>query len=361
MREPDSAPRTASGETGVTAETTSKARRIWRLFWAIPRLGLWLSLTPVILASALWASFAIYFSNLPGQPLRTTAAWAFAVGWLAAFLFLRGRLRILIAYGVAFGAVLLWWILIPASNDRDWLANVVRTPTAKVDGNILTVYNVRNFDYRAVDDYDEVWETRQYNLDEIQSLDLILSDWGLRDIVHTMLSFGFANGDYLCLSVETRREKQEPFSIVRGFFKQYELIYVLADERDLLRLRTSFRKEDVYIYPSNTPPEGVRRVIGEVIENINHLAENPTYYHTLTHNCTMGLLPLLDPIRRHREWDIRYFKNGLTAEMAYEHGSFDTALPFEEFKKRAYANQYIEGDTVAQDFSQRARAWQSER
>jgi len=342
-------------------ETPATFRLVWKLFWTIPKIGLWVSMTPVVLVTGLWASFAIYFSNLPGQPLRTIAAWAFGLGSVAAFLFIRGRLRTLILYGVAFGIVFLWWMLIPASNDRDWVPDVAQMPTAEVEGNNLTIHNVRNFDYRSVDDYDAVWETRKYNLDELRTLDLILSDWGLGDIVHTMLSFGFDDGDYLCLSAETRREKGEPWDIVRGLFKQYELTYILADERDLLRLRTSFRKEDVYIYPTRTPPEGVRKVMDEVIAQINKLAKRPKYYHTITHNCTMGLLPLLDPIRTHREWDIRFFKNGLTAEMVYENGKIDSDLPYEELKKRAHANQYVENDPVALEFSQRVRAWRSEK
>lgn len=331
----------------------------WKLFWTLNRIGLWLAVALLVLVSGLWASFAIYYSNLPGQLFRTVAAWGFGLFWLAAFLFLRGRFRTLILYAIGFAILFTWWTMIPASNDRDWVPDVARMPTATIEGNLLTVSNVRNFDYRDADDYDEAWETRQYDLDAIRTLDFVLSDWGLHDVVHTMLSFGFENGNYLCLSAETRREKGEPWAIVPGLFKQYELIYVLADERDLLRLRTSFRKEDVYIYRTNAPPEGVRQVLDEVIETINGLAAKPQYYNTLTHNCTMGLLPLLDPIRRHREWDIRYLKNGLTAEMAYEHGNFDTDLPYEEFKKRALANQYVEGDPVALDFSKRVRAWQS--
>ncbi|MEE8142843.1 MAG: DUF4105 domain-containing protein, partial [Planctomycetota bacterium] len=120
-----------------------------------------------------------------------------------------------------------------------------------------------------------------------------------------------------------------------------------------------FRHEDVYVYPTKTPPEGVRAVFMNVINTVNELEERPQFYNTLTYNCTGSLLPLIDPIRKHREWDIRYLKNGLSAQMAYEHGSIDTDLSFEETKKRVHANQYIEDDSVALDYSQRIRAWRS--
>ena len=358
----DSTPRDTpppGSPTPVVSTGSTATRRLWKALWAIPRIGLWLTLTPLVLITGLWSSFAIYFSNLPGELFRSILAWAFGLGWLAAFLLIRGRLRTAIVYGIIFALLFAWWCTIPASNDRTWTPDVAQMPKADVDGNIVTIENVRNFDYRTVDDFDQIWETRTYNIDEVETLDLILSDWGLGDVVHTMLSLGFKNGDYLCLSAETRREQGEPQTFVRGLFKQYELIYVLADERDLLRLRTNFRKEDVYVYPTATPPEGVRAVLFEVIEAINKLNEKPKHYHTLTHNCTMGLLPLLDPIRRHRSWDIRYLKNGLTAEMVHENGGLlPPDLPYEEIKQRALANQYLEDNPAAPDYSRRIRAWQ---
>ena len=50
------------------------------------------------------------------------------------------------------------------------------------------------------------------------------------------MSFGFAGGDHIAVSVETRPEKGEAYSAIGGFFKQFEVIYILAEERDVLQL-----------------------------------------------------------------------------------------------------------------------------
>jgi len=199
-----------------------------------------------------------YYSNLPGETLRTIAAAAFGVGTLAAFAFLPGRWRTSFWFIVAFAGVLIWWILIPPSNERDWLPEYGRTPYATINGDLVTVHDIRNFDYQSEENFAIQYYDKTFNLDDLTSVDFALSYWdGNTRIAHFIVSFGFRDQDYLAVSVETRREVGEKWSAIGGFFKQYELILILGDERDLLRLRTNFRKDDVYLYRTVLTPEEV--------------------------------------------------------------------------------------------------------
>jgi hypothetical protein len=307
----------------------------------------------VILCFGAWASFAIYFSNLPWERARTVSAWAFGIGSLAAFVLLPNRRRTLWSFLAGFTAVLVWWVLIPARDDRDWLPECARFPRATIAGDRVTVHNVRNFDYRSESDFDERWEDRTYELSKLHTMDFIKSDWGLGDVAHTMLSFGFEGGEHLVLSIETRREKGEIQTAFRGLFKQYELAYILGDERDLLRLRTNFRGENVWLYPTKSAPEEIRVVFLDVLETVSRLSERPAFYNTLTHNCTIGLLPHLGKARPLRIWDIRLLLNGHTDEKAWEGGWINpgTGLSFEETRARCHINQYVGGDSLPADYS----------
>ena len=192
------------------------------------------------------ATLAIYYSNLPGPFLRTIAAGAFALGTLAAFLIFPNRLRTTFLFLGAFGMVVVWWSQIPASNHRNWKPDVAVLASATFNDNLVTVHNIRNFDYRTESDYTVRYYDKTFDLNKIESVNFIVSHWdNLQAIAHTMLSFGFAGGDYLTLSIEIRGEKGESYSGLKGLFKQYEIIYVLGDERDLIRLRTNYRPNDL--------------------------------------------------------------------------------------------------------------------
>jgi hypothetical protein len=320
--------------------------------WAI-RVGLSL----LVLSLLGWSSLAIYFSNLPGGALRTAAAWIFGAGFLLAFLILPRRRRTALCFAGAFAAVLAWWSAIPASNDRDWLPEYGRIPTATIDGSRVTIRNVRNFDYRSENDSTVRYDDRTYNLDDLQTLDFIKSQWAGPDVVHTMLSFGFRGGDHIAVSAEARRERGEPQTGLRGLFKQYELIYVLGDELDLLRLRTEFRKEDVYLYPIRAKPEAVRIVFLDIIKTVDRLAREPQFYNTLTHNCTLSLLPHLQAAtgRPRERCDLRLLLNGHTDELAFERGGIDLNLPLDQARRLCHVNQYLEGYSGTEGYSQRIR------
>ncbi|MHC4077554.1 MAG: Lnb N-terminal periplasmic domain-containing protein [Planctomycetota bacterium] len=338
------------------------------------RILLWIlviaTVVPILLLMGTWATLAIYFSNLPWPSVRLGLAVLFAVGVVAAFAFLPGRLRTLTCYLGAFVIVVIWFLLIPASNERDWTPDVARAPHAEIDGSKVTVFDIRNFDYRSTEDFTPTYYNKTFDLDDLKHVDFILSSWGVEDIVHTMLSFGFEGGDYLALSIETRRELvptekgpgKEPQSAIRGLFKQYELIYVLADEHDLLRLRTNFRKEKVCVYPTNATPEQARALFLDILATVNRLHEEPQFYNTLCDNCTTGIVPHLRNIGLHQPFDIRLILNGLTDQLAIEAGWVNSSLPHKtpqdmrKVREAHYVSPYAQASDGDLDYSKRIRA-----
>jgi hypothetical protein len=291
-------------------------------------------LTPLLLLAVAWGAAALWFD---GPAVRWQAWWlsaAFAIGSLALLLWLRPYRRAMLVVLAAFVAVLGWWLFIPPSNDRDWLPDVARTATATVEGNRLTVRNVRNFDYRSETDYTERWETRSYDFDQLRGVDLYLCFWGPTAIAHTIASWEFADGPPLAISIETRKEKGESYSAVRGFFRQFEVYYVVADERDVVRLRTNHRGEQLYLYRIRMSADRARELLLDYLAEVNRLAQHPKWYNALTHNCTTAIRYHLKNLGLSQKLDWRIFANGHLAELMYDRGSIDTTLPLEELSRR---------------------------
>ena len=247
-----------------------------------------------VAGATVWGALALYWSDLPGEPLRIGLATGFALGTLLAFVFLPGRRRTLLGFCVAFAILLAWWTSIAPSNQRDWRTEVAVLPYATRDGDLVTVHNVRNFDYRTEQDFVPQYYDRTFDLRRLDAVDLIAVYWMGDAIAHVMVSFGFA-GDQVAFSIETRTEKGEAYSSIEGFFKQYELIYVVGDERDLIRVRTNYRRpeEQVYLYRTRASPENARRLFLEYIDKINRLREQPEFYNTATTNCTTDVWSLV--------------------------------------------------------------------
>jgi hypothetical protein len=312
------------------------------LFWA------------ALIGFSAWSVPAIAWSNLP-IPLRPVAI-LLVLGGEAAILWRvpAGVKRTGSLAGLA-AAVIALWSCIPPSNDRDWQPDVSRLASAEVAGTRVTVRNVRNCEYRSGTDFDVRYEDRTYDLDRVRTLDLYIVYWSSPAICHTMLSFGFDDGQYLCLSVETRKEKGEEYSAIKGFFRQYELIYVLADERDLVRLRTNFRGEQVYLYRLRTDPAEVRAVFVDTLARINELRERPEWYNALTHNCTSNLRDRTAPYARKKIWSWKFILNGYMDELVYDRGAIDQSLPFAELKRRSLVNEKARAAGADERFSARIR------
>ena len=252
-----------------------------------------------------------------------------------------------------------WWSAIRPSNDRTWQPDVAVLPYAEIDGDLVTVHNIRNFDYRSETDFTPAYYDKTFDLRTLESVDLVAVYWMGPAIAHTFLSFGFGGGDYLAISIETRKEQGEAYSTVKGFFRQYELYYVVADERDVIRVRTNYRNdppEDVYLYRIHTPIENHQRLFLEYMRRINALTEEPEFYNTLTTNCTTTIWQnsRVNPGHLHFSWKL--LLSGHLPAYLYESGTLDTSLPFAELKQRSHINAKAREAGTAQDFSQRIRA-----
>lgn len=286
-----------------------------------------------------WGVMAIVYSGLPAGA-RLAGAAAFVAAALAGAILPKNAGWKIASFAAVFLAVLAWWLALPPSNSREWEADVARLPYADIYGSSVTLRNIRNLDYKSEREYTVRHYDRSYDLKDLRSLDLFFVDWGLPNIAHTMLSFGFGGDNYVVFSIETRREKGEEYSSVRGFFKQYELAYVVADERDVVRLRTNYRKgEDVYLYRLTASPEFIRKVFLDYLGSVNGLKARPQWYNALTTNCTTDIWKHIAPFYPGAKFDWRILASGHADEMAYDLGVLDQALPFRELKKRSLVNE----------------------
>lgn len=301
-----------------------------------------------------WGAGAIYYAPVP---LPSALALAFAGGTALAFLFLPRRRRTLIAFAVLFALLVVAWRQIPASNNRDWQPDVAVAPWATVDGDRVTIHGVRNFDYRTETDFVPRWEDRTYDLRTLDSADLVAVYWGSPAIAHIMVSFGFAGRDYLAISIETRKEKGESYSTLAGLFRQYELVYVVADERDVIRLRTKYRQppEDVYVYRVRAPAGSIRRVFLDYVKAMNDLRARPQHYNTLTTNCTTGVLlhSRVNPESPPFSWKV--LLSGHVPEYLYGLGRLDRSRPFADLQRLSRMNDRATAADRDPAFSQRIR------
>jgi Domain of unknown function (DUF4105) len=302
-----------------------------------------------------WAALAILFSSLPGF-LRPWIAGIFFVVSLVALVGRYSNRRTRLGFLASFAAVLVWWLLMPPSNNRNWQPDVALLPWADIQGNRVTIHNIRNCDYRSETDYTVRHYDRTFDLAKLKSVDLFLVHWGSPYIAHTMLSFGFEDGVYVCFSIETRKEIGEAYSTVKGFFRQYELTYVVADERDLIGLRTNYRGEQVYLYRLDASADFIRNVFLDYLRKINSLRDRPEWFNTLTGNCTTDIRIHTAPYDPDDHLDWRIIVNGLIDEMLYERKVIDTSLPFPELKKRSLINERAKGLDKSPDFSHLIRA-----
>jgi hypothetical protein len=285
----------------------------------------------VAVIMVLWSIGAIYYSNLPGHSLRSGAAIAFPVVCFLIFFSIRSYRKAVLVFLAVFGVVLVYWLLIPPSNNRDWQPDVKILPSVQIDGNMITVRNIRNCDYRSETDYTVSYYDKTFDLSKLQGADLFICFWGPTLIAHTIMSFDFDNGQYLCISIETRKEKGEDYSAVKGFFKQFELIYIVADERDLIRLRTNFRKETVYLYRLTAKPSLVREVLLDYLKSVDKLNSHPEWYNALTENCTTAIRGHTAPYA-HGKMSWKIIANGYLDTLLYERKAIDTNMPFDQLK-----------------------------
>lgn len=247
------------------------------------------------------------------------------------------------------------------SNARTWSGDQTKLPSATFEGDLVHVKDIRNFHYRSTTDYDPAWYDRTFDLRELESLWFLVEpfDEG-KGAAHTLVSFGFAGPagpEYLAISVEIRKEVGEEFSVVKGILRQYELMYVVGDERDLIQLRSNYRKDDVYLYPIRAPKERIRAMLVGMLERANRLREEPEFYNTLTNTCTTNIVRHVEEVAPGRVPRFRreVILPGYSDRLAYDLDLLDTDLPFEKARERFKINEralQAQGDP---DFSVKIR------
>ena len=336
----------------ATKSSRPLLRRTLRLLrWA----GLFL-IGVILVGLTVWAGLAISYANLRSPSPRYIMAILYLLIVIAGVIFARPRKYRWAVPPLLFLIVLAWFFSIKPSNDRDWAPEVARVPWADFDGDRVRVHNVRNFDYRSETDFTPRWEDRTYDLNRLKTVDLMLVYWGSKAIAHAMVSFGFDDGQYLAVSIETRKEKTESYSAIQGFFRQYELIYIFADERDVVRLRTNYRHEDVYLYRAGASPEHVRAAFLSYLRQANLLRDQPEWYNALTDNCATGVLPHTRAGGGKGELSMDIVLSGYAARQAYRNGAIDTSMPFDQLEARSRINDVANAAELDADFSNRVRA-----
>ncbi|MES2438038.1 MAG: DUF4105 domain-containing protein [Verrucomicrobiota bacterium] len=280
-----------------------------------------------------------------------------ALLFVLALIFIRGRWLKLAAVLAGFATIAAWWFTLSPSNDRQWLGDVAKTASAEIAGDRITLHNVRNFDYRTETDYIPRWETRTVDLSKLTGIDMAINYWGSPYMAHPVISFQFSDSPPVCFSIETRKEEGESYSAIGGIYRQFELIYIVADERDVIRVRTNYRKgEDIYLYRLNISPENARGRFMDYVTALNELHAKPRWYNAVTTNCTTSIRTQHASAKR-KPWDWRILVNGKADEMLYEQGAFRTGgLSFEELRKRSLVNAAARAANDAPDFSSRIRA-----
>jgi hypothetical protein len=320
----------------------------------------WLIAGLKVLAEVLvvaWTTLAIYFSNLPSPALRLGLAVAFAAFAIWAFWLSRRRRMPAVALAVVLGIVA-WWLTIAPTGDRHWRPEVAVMPRAFFDGDHVRITGVRNFDYRSRNDFTPHYEQREVDLSHLTGLDFFVSYFMEGPVAHTFVSFLFDNAAPLSISIETRPEVGRGFEPVASMFKQFELIYVVGEERDLVGVRAIHRGEPVYLYHLNTSRESARRLFLVYLKRINDLAERPEFYNLLTNSCTINIIRYANAAGRKGGFDFRHLLNGLIGSYLYASGRLDTTLPFDELRRRSLINKEVEAADSAPEpeFSQRIRA-----
>ena len=255
-------------------------------------------------------------------------------------------------------ALYIWWLLISPSNDRNWhpaSEQLTFTEFSEESGQ-TTIHNIRNFEYRSLEEFEINYYDKIVDLDDVTSVDFIVSYWGNVSIAHTFLSFEFNDGYHLAVSIEIRPEIGEKYHPLAGMFKQYELIYVVGDERDLIRLRTNFRNEETYLYRSTASPTQARDLLVEILSRANELAGEPSFYGTIRQNCTTSLVEHINQVLNDDiPFSGRLLLNGYSDRLAYARGNIRKVLPFDDLKAASYISEIARRLGKDPEFSQKIR------
>ena len=289
---------------------------------------------PLVILLGAWGGFALWYQVPAGRMLKSISVALWATFSCAVLVELsRGRIVVaVLMFGAAFAGLLLWWHRLRPSNDRKWADDVSHMTTGLVQDSRITLRNVRNFHWRTNSDYIQRWETRTYDLRSLDQVDLILSYWSYRAIAHVLISFGFADGDHVVFSVEIRRQQGDQYSELGGFFKEFGLSVIAADERDIIRVRTNVRGEDDYLYRIGLPKAAMRSLFLAYVDQANELVSKPRFYNTLSVNCTTLVYHMMKHVVGYLPWDYRLLLSGYLPEYLYRIGALDRRYTLQQLR-----------------------------
>jgi hypothetical protein len=311
----------------------------------------------VVVLSGGWGALALWYQFPGNVVVRGIIAALWALGALTALLWTLSRQTGLPVgiYALSFVLLLAWWSTIAPSGQRDWADDVSQLLTGSVDGDQVTLHNVRHFNWRSDEDYDVRWETRTYDLDRLASADLILSSWGAPGIVHALLSFGFDDGSHVVFSVEIRRRRHQSFSSLGGFFKDYERIIVAADENDVIRVRTNVRGENDHLYRLQMSKPAMRALFLSYVKEADELAVKPAFYNTVTSNCVTIVYGMAKQIDPGLPYDYRLLLTAYLPGYLYEVGALDQRYPLQVLTEQGDITARARAVGPGDDFSKAIR------
>ncbi|MCZ8106435.1 MAG: DUF4105 domain-containing protein [Burkholderiales bacterium] len=328
-----------------------------RLIRRTGRIVVSIVLALAVLLLALWGSLAIAFRApfAPPTPMLIGAAWA-VVCCVVAVTLLAGRRKVpLVVVALASAVLFGWWSTVTARGDRDWADDVARVAIARIEGSTLTVENVRNFIWRSDTDYTIRWETRRYDLSRLRGADLFLSYWAGENIAHAIVSFDFEGSEPLAFSIEIRKERGEDYSSIAGFFRSYEVAFIAADERDVVKVRSTVRGEDVRLYRLDMRQETALKLLKTYVGVADDVAQRPRWYNTVTTNCTTTIFRMARALDPGIPLDYRVLLSGLVPGYLYDHDFLVKDRPLEDLVRASRIGPRSPGPLEDPDFSARIR------
>jgi hypothetical protein len=312
----------------------------------------------VLALLSLWAVAALYVDfRVAGMRIPVTVIYVLAI--IVILVKVKWPLGAAAFCFVAFCVVLTWWLSLKPSNDGDWQADTDRTAWVEINGDRVTIHNLRNCDYVTKTDYSNCWSDRTVYLSQLRYADLFFTTWGPKYIGHPIVSFQFGDNDHIAFSIEARYKTGQAYSAILGFFRQYELIFITADERDVIRLRTNYRNhEQVFLYRTTVPAERAREIFLVYADYLNKLRDHPEWYNALTRNCTTTLdTKIAEDVKNPQPWNYQLLLNGTMDELLYDRGRLVTGgLPFPELKEREHINAAGQAADGSPDWSALIRA-----
>ncbi len=309
----------------------------------------------IVVALVAWSLAAIWIDGPKSRALAAALCAVVAAGSLLLLIVVRPWWWAGVAAVVPFVVVLAWWLSIAPTNTADWQPDVARLPSAVFDGDRVTIRNVRDFAYPSPTAVVERWEERTYDLSRIEGFDMFLSNWGPKAIAHTISSWAFSDGRHLAISIETRKVKGQEYSALLGFFRQYELYYVVADERDVIGVRAGPRGEDVHLYRLRGSPKIARALLRDYLAEVNSLERAPRWYNALTHNCTTEIRHHVQQVAPGNPFNWRILANGYLDELGYERRQINTSMPFPDLRRRSDITARAKAAGDRADFSRLIR------